>query len=229
MKKVILAEDIKAILEKEQSFLNRSDITIFTVSTNEQALSVHRAEKADLIIANLDTPGMSGEMLFSLIREDNELCDVSLIIVCTDGSELKRCLKCRANAFVTAPLNNAVLLQEAHQLLHIAPRKSFRVPLSIKISGTSNDVLFTAFGEDISVSGMLLHSDTLLCEGDTITCSFYLPDSTHITSDAEVVRVLEKGTEHDTNCYGVKFIDLSNDFSSAIEAFVENERREQLA
>jgi CheY-like chemotaxis protein len=229
MKKVIIAEDIKAILEKEQSFLNRSDIAIFTVTTNEQAFSVHKAEKADLIIANLDTPGMSGEMLSSLIREDNELCDVSLIIVCAAGSELKRCLKCRANAFVTAPLNNAVLLQEAHQLLHIAPRKSFRVPLSIKISGTSKDVLFTAFGEDISVSGMLLHSDTLLCEGDTITCSFYLPDSTHITSDAEVVRILEKGTEHDANCYGVKFIDLSNDSSSAIEAFVKNERREQLA
>jgi CheY-like chemotaxis protein len=230
MKKVILAEDIKALLEREHSFLNRSDCTIFTASTNEQALSIHRTEKADLIIANLDMPGMSGEMLSSLIRDNKELCNVSLIIICSNTeSELKRCLKCRANAFVTAPINNAVLLQEAHQLLHIAPRKSCRVPLSIKISGTSKDRLFTAFVENISVSGMLLHCDTLLSEGDALTCSFYLPDSKHITSDAEVVRILEKVTEHDVNCYGIKFIDLSSDFSSAIEAFVEKKLRRQLA
>jgi c-di-GMP-binding flagellar brake protein YcgR len=72
---------------------------------------------------------------------------------------------------------------------------------------------------------MLLHSEALLFEGDTITCSFYLPDSTHITINAEVIRILEKETEHDTNYYGVKFIDLSSDFSSAIEAFVEKECR----
>lgn len=230
MKKVILAEDIKALLERERSFLNRSDIAIFTASSNEQALSIHRAEKADLIIANLDMPGMSGETLSSLIREDNELCGVSLMIVCANTeSELKRCLQCRANAFVTAPINNAVLLQEAHHLLHVAPRKSFRVPLSIKVLGTSKDANFTAFGENISVSGMLLHCETLLSEGDTVTCSFYLPDSKHITSDAEVVRILEKVTEHDANCYGVRFIDLSKDFSSAIETFVEKKLHEQFA
>lgn len=230
MKKVIIAENIKATLEREQSFLKRSDIRTFTVSTNEQALALHRAEKADLIIVNLDTPGMSGDMLSSLIRKDNELCDVSLIIVCQNTeSELKRCLQCRANAFVTAPINSAVLLQEAHHLLHIARRKSFRVPLSIKIFGTSKDIPFTGLGENISVSGMLFHSDTLLREGDTITCSFYLPDSKHITADAEVIRILEKETEHDANCYGIKFVDLGIDFSSAIEAFIERELRDRLA
>jgi CheY-like chemotaxis protein len=225
LKKVILAEDIKAVLEKEQSFLKRSDIKTFAASTNEQALALHRAEKADLIIANLDTLEMSGEILTSLIREDNELCKVSLIIVCANNeSDLKRCLQCRANAFVTVPINNAVLLQEAHQLLHVAPRKLLRVPLGIKIFGRSKDVPFIGFGENISVSGMLLHSDTLLCEGDTIICAFYLPDSKHITTSAEVIRILEKETEHDTNCYGIKFIDLSIELSSAIEAFVENVR-----
>jgi CheY-like chemotaxis protein len=230
MKKVILAEDIKAILEGEHSFLNRSDFTMFSASTNEQAVSIHRDEKADLIIAHLDMPGMSGELLASLIREDKELCDVSLMIVCSNTeAELKRCLKCRANAFVTTPVNSAVLLQEAYQLLHVAPRRSCRVPLSIRISGTSKDFLFTAFGENISVSGMLLHCDRLLSEGDTVTCSFYLPNSQHITSEAEVVRILDKVVEHDTNCYGIKFIDLGSGSSSAIEAFVEKELRRQLA
>jgi len=226
MKRVIIAEDIKAILEKEQSFLNRADIRTFTVSANEQALALHRAEKANLIIVNLDTPEMSGEMLCSLIRDDKELCKVSIVIVCSNTeSDARRCLQCRANAFITSPPDKAILLQKMHQLLNVAPRKSLRVPLSIKIHVVSEGIPFVAYAENISVSGMLLHSEALLFEGDTITCSFYLPDSTHIRINAEVIRFLEKETEHDTNFYGVKFIDLSIDFSSAIEAFVEKECR----
>ena len=226
MKKVIIAEDIQAILEKEDCFLNRSDVRIYTAATNEQALALHRAERANLIIAQLDTPVMSGEVLSSIIRDDDELCKASLIIVCSDAeSDLKRCLQCRANAFITSPVNNAILLQEVHQLLHIGNRKSCRVPVSIKIHGRSSEIPFTGYAENLSVSGMLLHSDTLLYEGDAITCAFYLPDSTHITTNAEVIRTLEKETEHDTNGYGIKFIDLSTDLSSAIEGFVKKEQR----
>jgi CheY-like chemotaxis protein len=225
MKRILIAEDIKAILEKEQSFLNRADIRTFTVSTNKQALALHRSEKADLIIVNLDMPEMSSEMLCSLIRDDKELCKVSIIIVCSDTESLaKRCLQCRANAFIASPPDNAILLQKIHQLLNVAPRKSLRVPLSIKLHVVSRRRPFIAYAENISVSGMLLHSEALLFKGDTITCSFYLPDSTHVIITAEVIRVLEKVTEHDTNCYGVKFINLSSGFGSAIEAFVERER-----
>jgi len=231
MKRIIIAEDIQAILEEGQSFLNRADIRTFTVSANEQALALHTAEKADLIIVNLDSPEMRGEMLCSLIRDDKELCKVSIIIVSSDTeSDAKRCLQCRANAFITSTQDNAILLQEMHQLLYVAPRKSLRVPLSVPLSIqihiVSKGKPYIAYSENISVSGMLLHSEALLYEGDTITCSFYLPDSTHITTNAEVIRILEKETEYDTNYYGVKFIDLSLDFSSAIEAFVEKKYRQ---
>ncbi|MDH5202389.1 MAG: PilZ domain-containing protein [Nitrospirota bacterium] len=224
MKKVIIAEDIYANLEREQSFLNRSVIKIFTAATNEKTLALHRAEKADLIIAKLDTPEMSGEILSSLIRDDNELCKVSLIIIGSHTeSDFERCLQCKANAFISSPVNNAVLLQESYQLLHIAQRRSYRVPVSMTIHGASKKKPFTGYIENISISGMLFRLDAILYESDTIKCSFSLPDSTHITTNAEIVRVLEKETKHDTNRYGVKFIDLSTHFTSAIEAFVEKQ------
>ena len=68
---------------------------------------------------------------------------------------------------------------------------------------------------------MLFRSDAILYESDAIKCSFSLPDSTRITANAEIVRVLEKETKYDSNRYGVKFIDLDSHLSSAIEAFVE--------
>lgn len=224
MKKVIIPEDIKAVLEKEDCFLNRSDMTIFTTSDNEEALALHRTEKADLIIAKLDTPKMNGEVLCSLIRDDNKLRRVSILIVCSDTkSETERCLQCRANSYLTTPINNTTLLEEIHQLLSIAPRKALRIPMSIKIHVTSRGVPFTGYGENISVSGMLLHTETLLADGDTITCSFYLPDSTHITTNAEVIRLLERTTEHDTNGYGIRFKYLHARYHAAIERFIGEE------
>jgi CheY-like chemotaxis protein len=229
MKRAIIAADVKAILAKEPNVLDRADIRILTVSSNEQALALHRAEKADLIIVNLDSPEMTGEMLCSLIREDKELCKVSIIIVSSNTeSDTKRCLQCRANASLTSPPDSAILLGEMHKLLHIAPRRSLRVPLSIQIHIVSKGTPSIAYSENISLSGMLLYSEAPLFKGDAITCSFYLPDSTHMKVNAEVIRILEKETEHDTNYYGVKFIDLSTECRSAIEAFVEKECRHNI-
>jgi len=224
MKKVIIVKDIWAILEKEQSFLSRSDIRMFAASSNKKALALHRAEKADLLIAKLDSPEMSGEMLSSLIRSEKELSSVSLIMVCADTeSDIKRCLKCTANTFITGPVNAAALLQEAYQLLNIAPRRSCRIPVGMKIQGTSKKIPFTAYAENISVSGMRFRTAAVLFEGDAITCSFSLPDSARITANGEIVRVVETKTEPDTRHYGVKFIDLSAEFHSAIEEFVGRE------
>jgi CheY-like chemotaxis protein len=226
MKRILISEDIKAILEKERSFLNRADIRTFTVTTNKQALALHSSEKADLIIVNLDMPEMSSETLCSLIREDEELRGVSIIVVCPDTeTDAKRCLRCRANAFIAGIPDKTILLQKMHELLDVAPRKSLRIPLSIEIHVVSKRRPFIAYAENISISGMLLHSEALLFKGDIITCGFYLPDSTHITANAEVIRVLERVTEHDTNCYGIKFINLSVDSGGAIRAFVEKEHR----
>jgi DNA-binding response OmpR family regulator len=152
MKRVIIAEDVKAIFEKEQNFLSRADIRTFPVSSNKQALALHRAEKADLLIVNLNSPGMGGETLCSLIREDKELCKVSIIIIGSDTkADAKRCLQCRANASLTSPPDCAILLEEMHKLLHIAPRKSIRVPLSIQIQIVSKGEPFIAYSENISV------------------------------------------------------------------------------
>ena len=224
MKKVIIAEDIKEILTKEQSFLNRRGIRTFTAPTNDKVLSLHRAEKADLIIAHLDAPGVSGEKLCSIIRDDKDLCSVSIIIVCS-GTEanLERCVQCRANVFISAPISTAVLLQEAHQLLHIAPRTSCRISMSVKLEGRSKENPFIGSLVNVSTSGMLFRAAAILSEGDSIQCSFLLPDSTRITSNAEIVRVLGKESGQDAYCYGIRFTDPDIDVISAIAAIVEQE------
>jgi len=222
MKKVIIAKDIRAIVEKKKTFLDRSEVRLFAAPSNEKVLALHRAIKADLIIAKLNMPEMSGETLCALIRDDEELRYVSIIIVCSENeSDLARCIQCRANAFISSPVDTELLLQEAHRLLNIAPRTSYRIPIRVKFFGKSKQRVFTGYTENLSSSGMLLCTMSHLFEGDSVMCSFSVPVSTQITVQAEVVRVLGKEPEHNTNCYGIKFTELGANATSAIQAFVE--------
>ncbi len=223
MKKVIIAEDIKGVLAGEKSFLNRSGIRIFTAASNEKALALHRSIKADLIIAKLDMPDMSGERFCTLIRDDEELRDVSLIIICSDAdSDLERCVQCRANVFFSSPIDSTLLLQELHKLLHVSPRMSCRIHMSVKLRGKSKATPFTGHTDNISTSGMLFRSPALLFEGDVITCSFSLPQSIEITANAEIVRCVGKEAGRDGNNYGVRFIDPGPRVVSALAAFIKN-------
>lgn len=226
MKKVILAENVRTTLEKEGSFLDRSDVRIFPVSTNRQALELHRDVGADLIISNLDSPDMDGETLCATLREDDKLRDVSVIIVSSrKEADLARCLDCRANAFVTTPINGPVLLQEAYQLLHVAHRSSFRVPLRVKLHGAAKKASFMGFVENISASGMLFRTSALLFEGDMVKCTFSLPGRKRISADAEVVRILPKKGRRAANGYGVRFVD-SGSSAVALDCFIGRECEE---
>ncbi len=218
-KRVILPEDVHAALEKEQSFLNRSGIKTFTTVTNEEALALHKSEKADLIVSYLNMPGMKGDTLCSLIREDGELREVSIILICPRHMvDDERCIQCGANSFITMPIQIAVLLEEAYQLLNIAPRRSCRIPIRINIEGTSKEKPFEGLVEDISTSGMLFRSETALNEGDSVRCSFSLVGLAKMNVRAEIVRTIEKKSELDTPLYGARFVDPDFDVVSAIEA-----------
>ena len=223
MKRLIVAKDIRTILVKEKSFLNRTGIRTFTAASNLKALALHRAVKADLIIARLDTPDMSGERLCLLIRDDDELRNVSLIIVSSDAeADLERCVQCRANAFIPSPIDSAVLLQEAHKLLHVAPRTSCRIPVRVKLYGKTKERPFTGYTKNISTSGMLFGTAAELFEGDPVTCSFDLPGCGHITATAEIVRVIGKEAGHDATRYGVRFTRPGTDLVSALKVFIED-------
>jgi len=225
MKKVIIAEDLITIVEKDKSFFNRTDIRTITAATNEEILALHRAERADLIITNLDTLEMNAEDLCALIRNNAELRSVSIIIVCHEtAANLQRCIQCKANAFVTTPVNHAVLLQEAHRLLHVTPRRSCRIDLKLKMEGKSKGKPFTGLTENISSAGMLFRSAAIFFEGDSIMCSFSLSETTCISVSADIVRVLKDENEPlAKHLYGVIFSDISDNDISAINEFVEKQ------
>jgi CheY-like chemotaxis protein len=58
MKKLLIVGNIQKFVTTGKNILNRADLKIFTATSGEKALDIHKTEKADLIITELDIPGM---------------------------------------------------------------------------------------------------------------------------------------------------------------------------
>ncbi len=222
MKKALFANDLKSLFSGKNSFLDRTDIKIFTAATNDEVLKIHRKEKADLIVTLLDSPGIKSEELFNSIRKSDELRDVSTIIVCKDTlAHRERCKRCSANAVFTMPVDAALLHIKVQQFLNVAPRKFYRVILAVAIQGKFKDSPLPFWTENISARGMLIKSEEPLSLGDGIFFSFFLPDGTHVSGYGEIARRDRSATAPDSFLYGIKFTNIDPSSRSAIEAAVD--------
>jgi len=222
MKKIIMNAVIAASIDKGASILQRKDTKLFIARTNDEVLSIHRAERVNLIISRLDMVGMACEQLFEVMRNDTALRSVSLILFCLDRpGDRVRAERCSPNAIMTLPVNSALLLEKAESFLNVPARGSYRVLLSASIDGSSKDQSFFCRSEDISATGLQLETERILALGDLLTCSFFLPDSRRITVAGEVVRTLNVTDKSETKRYGVKFRKVPPTDIAAIEAFVK--------
>jgi len=218
-KKVLIVDGLRALLAKEKGILSRQDFLLFTANSGGEALSLHRKEKVDLIITGLDTEDMDGEAFCTAIRDDKELNQVSIIIVCANNrAEIERSSKCKANACVTRPVEPLKLLTEVGRLLDIQERKSYRVILKVTVDGKSGTASFFCSSRNVSASGILIETERSLEKGSRITCAFFLPKSEHIVAEGEIMRVVRNADN--TFQYGIRYIDLRPDHRSAIEEFV---------
>ncbi len=225
MKKVLFANDLKSLFTGSTGFLDRADIRLFTAHSNDEVINIHRKEKVDLIITQLDMPGVRSEKLFKIIRNSEELKSVSTIIICKDTLVQRgRSKQCSANAVFTLPVDAALLHIKVQQFLNVAPRKFYRVPLAVAIQGTFRDRPMPFWTENISARGMLIKSQEQLLKGDGVFFSFFLPDGTHVSGYGEITRVVEQTSAPDAFFYGIKFTNIDPSEQSAIESAVNKLR-----
>ena len=219
MKKLLIVGNIQDFMAEGKNILTRTEFEISTAASAEEALDIQKTERADLIIADLDLPGMSGDRLCSRIREDEELKGVSIIIVCTSAaSDIARVCRCKANSFITKPIHHRELIDKVTQLADVPERKSSRVLLKVSVNGRSARGPFICSSRDISTAGILLQSDRTLAIGDVISCNFLLPDSSRIFADLEIIRVTR--ADDNTFLYGARYVDLSPEHKFAIKVFI---------
>ena len=221
MKKILIADSIFDLIPHGRDFFGRANVRLLRAETKEAALQIHKAEKVNLIIMDLDAPGMSCEEFCAVIRTLKDLRKVSIMLLCNNSKDaMERSSRCQANFWTTRPIDEEVFLEKAHQLMNISTRQDYRVLLSVVVSSRIRKKSFFCRSENISASGMLLETDKLLSRGDRLTCSFFLPDSVQIVAEGEIVRIVKRSTEVEPNQYGLRFTQIETEAKEAIEKFV---------
>jgi len=217
MKKILLVNNQEAFLDRNKSLLNRAGFLILTASTASEALQISREQRVDLIIAQLDMPGTGGDLLCSLIRQDSELRNVSIILVCYQSEE-EQASNCGANAVVTKPVRPEQLLKLVEKFLGIRARREYRAALHARVEGTRGSLEFSGVTRNISASGMLCESDLPLNKGDLLRNLSFIIDAGRIDTDGKVVWYAVLPDEK--YGYGVQFIGLASELREKIEQFV---------
>jgi DNA-binding response OmpR family regulator len=219
MHKIILVNASRYFVAEGKSLLDRRDFQVFLAPTGSQALELHRREKVNLIVADLDMPEMAGDTLCSRLREDAELCAVSFILVCRNSpAELARAANCGANICLHKPFTAETLCEHVEKLLTISVRRGYRVLLRARVQGAKDDAVFFCTSQNISGTGMLIETDRSLLPGDQLTCSFFLPGAEQITAAGKVVRT-ETAADGKHHC-GIIFTGLAAAHKRDIEEFI---------
>jgi len=227
MVKVLVAKNIHTQLQQGSSFLDRAGVKVFPAGSNEELLQIHHRERVDLIITELDMPGMSSEDLFSLIREDKELRFVPVIMVCENNPvQIETCARCGVSDVLPRPVDQALLLERAQQFLALFARDTARVPLNAAVYAAHGNQLVKCRSREIGVSGMMIETEKELKRGDRLVLSFALPGSERVRVEAEIVSAPEKPSGA-RNRYGLCFTGLAPDTKQALQTFVD--RRSQAA
>ncbi len=224
MKKILVAETLKTFIA-DSGVPSRNNIVISYASTTEKILSSHRANAANLIIVDLDTPELGGEGLCQLIRKENNLRKVSIIIVCDPSKDLaERCIASGANAVVLKPVRSEDLLAKITKLLNIRERKSVREIIKVSVTVNSTGSLFFAVAKNLSISGLLFETNRVIPKGARVSCSFVLQHP--VVVNGEISRITQKsGKSGDVFEYGVRFHGLDPLGKAEIEAYFKNTGR----
>ena len=226
VKKILIAQDIHALLRQDSSFLARADLRVLVAATNDEMLKVHRAERADLIITDLDLPGMSSERLCGLIQQDAALRTASMIMACANTPEsIRNSSQCRPNAVLLRPLHPVLLMAKARQLLDISARETIRVLLSARVQGRSPDGPFYCRTRNISATGMMIETDKHFAEGTRLSSQFYLPDAQSVRVTGTIVRIIQQTPGNEDYQYGLMFSDLTPETRQLLLDFVERAAR----
>ena len=208
MKKILLVDGARYILEREKSLLDREALHVFTAGTAAEAIEIHKREKVDIIVMDLNMADIPGDEVCKMIRENPLMKKVSIILTSLIDSpeEWERCKVAGANACLRKPIRKSELDEKISTLLGISARREIRILVKIKLDAKAGSDFFIANTVDVSQTGLLFECDRALDIGNILESSFFLPVSSgfkRVVSNAEIVRAVP--VEGKMNRYGIKF------------------------
>jgi len=119
MEKVLIVDDNRASRDLIRAILKPVRCDIIEASHGQQALDLIQQERPDLVLLDVDMPGMDGITVVRRIRENQSLAGLPVVAVtaCAMEGDREKGMAAGFTAYLTKPVRVALLRQQVQQLL----------------------------------------------------------------------------------------------------------------
>jgi two-component system chemotaxis response regulator CheY len=106
-KTILVVDDSQFVLDMTRFMLDSAGFTTLTASAGLEALEILARDPVDLVIVDINMPGMDGYTLTSKIREDAAFGEVPIMIVTTESEarDMQKGFEAGANAYLVKPVS----------------------------------------------------------------------------------------------------------------------------
>lgn len=166
MKKILIVDDDKELLQALSIRLKASGYTTVFATDANSAIMITRKEKPDLILLDIGLPGGDGFMIMERLRDITLLSSIPIIVLTAKDPSItmEKALKAGAKAFFHKPPDNTDFLNAIRKALHesgssvrkkillVDGDKELQTIIADRLSSSGYDVVF---GNDV-LSGTIV-------------------------------------------------------------------------
>jgi two-component system cell cycle response regulator DivK len=119
MEKVLIVDDNRASRELIRAILKTVRCDIIEATHGQEALDLMQKERPDLVLLDVDMPGLDGLTVVKHMREDTSLADLPVVAVTAFAMEgdREKGMAAGFTAYLTKPVRAAILRKQVQQLL----------------------------------------------------------------------------------------------------------------
>ncbi len=110
MKKILIVDDEKEIVEFIKNFLRRRGSRVFTAVNGKEAEDIFDLNKPDIVLLDITIPGVNGLDLLKKFKKQNKKAVVIMVTGRNDPESLSKAKSYGAYKYITKPLD----LRELH-------------------------------------------------------------------------------------------------------------------
>jgi len=117
---LLLVDDDPDILGLLQSQFRDEPFEVFTAAEGESALNIVRTQRPDLVVLDINMPGLSGLEICRTLKADKNTREIPIIMLSARNQEIDRVLGLEfgADDYVTKPFNTQELILRIHSVLN---------------------------------------------------------------------------------------------------------------
>ncbi|TVT71819.1 MAG: response regulator [Denitromonas halophila] len=140
-KRILVIDDVSVIRGFVKGALKHLDVRVGEASGAEQALAMLESMPADVIICDLNMPGMSGEAFVKTLRERGDQTPIIMLTVEGDRSVVAKLLQVGIQGYMLKPFKPAILAERVQELLDgtAPPVRPYTAPTATADAATNAD------------------------------------------------------------------------------------------